>query len=135
MAIYGVSATFDEVDVSQYFIDNNAAGGIGWPIKYSPDLHQFIQSLKVGDIIYIKSFAKKTQMITIKAVGIVIDNEIVKNFPIVDSKIRIGRNVKWIDKKAITIENPNSKNNVVNNSFYEEFNPEIQKIIIDKFKV
>ncbi|MEI0566843.1 hypothetical protein [Brachyspira pulli] len=98
-------------------------------------MHQFIQSLKVGDIIYIKSFAKKTQMITIKAVGIVIDNEIVKNFPIGDSKIRIGRNVKWIDKESITIENPNGKNNVVNNSFYEEFNPEIQKIIIDKFKV
>ena len=58
MAIYGVGATFDEVDVSQYFIDNNVAG-IGWPIKYAPDLHQFIQSLKVGDIIYIKSFAKK----------------------------------------------------------------------------
>ena len=74
-------------------------------------------------------------MITIKAVGIVIDNEIVKNFPIGDSKIRIGRNVKWIDKESITIENPNGKNNVVNNSFYEEFNPEIQKIIIDKFKV
>lgn len=29
MAIYGVGAAVDWVDVSQYFIDNNAAGGIG----------------------------------------------------------------------------------------------------------
>ncbi|MEI0488130.1 hypothetical protein [Brachyspira pulli] len=74
-------------------------------------------------------------MITIKAVGIVIDNEIVTDVFIGNHKISIGRNIKWVSKENIAIKKPIGKNNVVNNSFYEEFNPEIQKIIIDKFKV
>ncbi|MEI0580040.1 hypothetical protein [Brachyspira pilosicoli] len=132
MAIFGVGATFNNTeDVSKEFINNNVAG-IGWGEKDAPDLHQFIQSLKVGDIIYIKSFAPKTQMITVKAIGIIIDDKIVKKFSIGNHKIGIGRNMKWINKKSFTIENPKGKHNVVNNSFYEEFNPEIQKAIIDR---
>lgn len=132
MGIFGVGATFNNTeDVSKDFIDNNIAG-IGWGEKYAPDLYQFIQSLKVGDIIYIKSFAPKSQMITIKAIGIIIDDKIVKKFSIGEHKIGIGINIKWLNKKTFTIKNPQGKHNVVNNSFYEEFNPEIQKAIIDR---
>ena len=132
MGIFGVGATFNNTeDVSKDFIDNNIAG-IGWGEKYAPDLYQFIQSLKVGDIIYIKSFAPTSQTTTIKAIGIIIDDKIVKKFSIGEHKIGIGRNIKWLNKKTFTIKNPQGKHNVVNNSFYEEFNPEIQKAIIDR---
>lgn len=58
MAIYGIGSFMGNKNLSAYFIENNIVG-VGWDIKAAPDLHQFIQSLKVGDIIYIKSFAKK----------------------------------------------------------------------------
>ena len=75
MAIYGIGANFNKTDVSQYFINNNVAG-IGWGIKDAPDLHQFIKSLKVGDIIYIKSYSPSAGLI-IKAIGIVKDDDII----------------------------------------------------------
>ena len=56
MAIYAVGAYYDG-DVSDDFIANNIAGP-GWSINDAPELHQFVRSLKVGDIIYIKSFFK-----------------------------------------------------------------------------
>lgn len=55
MAIFGIGANFNNQDVSDIFISGSFIG-IGWNVKDAPDLHEFIKSLKVGDIIYIKSF-------------------------------------------------------------------------------
>lgn len=51
MAIFAVGAYYNE-DVSNDFIENNIAGP-GWTEDVAPELHQFISSMKVGDIIYL----------------------------------------------------------------------------------
>ena len=49
MAIFGVGAYYEE-DVSQAFIQANLVG-VGWDATDAPELHQFMRSLKVGDIV------------------------------------------------------------------------------------
>jgi hypothetical protein len=72
MAIYAVGAYYDG-DVSDDFIANNIAGP-GWNITDAPELHQFVRSLKVGDIIYIKSLSPTSPDIIVKAIGGVTTN-------------------------------------------------------------
>ena len=52
-------ASYDETDVSGDFIKNNIAGPL-WDNLVAPELHQFVNSLKVGDIVYIKSYSPKS---------------------------------------------------------------------------
>ena len=128
MAIFGIGATHDYKDVSQDFIASNVIG-VGWNKEEAPELHEYIKSLKVGDIVYIKStFAGND--ITVKAIGIIKDNKIIDDNPLV----AIGRNVDWLFDGNFTISRPIEKNNVRSNTIYEEFHPDIQKEIIDKIK-
>ena len=46
--------------------------------------------------------------------------------------VSVGRNVKWLVTENFEIAKPKEKNNVRLNTMYEEFHPEVQKIIIDK---
>lgn len=126
MAIYAFGAYYD-TDVSQNFIDNNVVG-TGWDEKDAPELFQYIKSLKVGDIVYIKSFSPASPDIFIKAIGIISDSEFVQN----EKGVKCGRNVVWKYKKTIRIAKPVEKNNVRANTMYEEFHPEIQSLILSK---
>ena len=128
MAIFGIGANFDNQDVSDVFISCSFMG-IGWGIESAPDLHEFIKSLKVGDIIYIKSFSPNN--FKIKGIGLIANSEIL-NEETSDGNLTIGRNVLWCCKKEFELQKPNGKNNVRNNSIYEEFNPEVQAIILEK---
>ena len=67
MAIYAIGPNYDGDDVSDDFIANNIAGP-RWSISDAPELHQFVRSLKVGDIVYIKSFSPNSLDIIVKAV-------------------------------------------------------------------
>jgi hypothetical protein len=126
VAIFAVGAYYDE-DVSDDFIKNNIAGP-GWSKSDAPELHQYINSLKVGDIIYIKSASPASKDIIVKAIGVVADNVLVTNSPVVSA----GRNIKWLVTKDFRIPKPKEKNNVRLNTMYEEFHPEVQKAILDK---
>ena len=130
MAIFAVGAYYNE-DVSNDFIENNIAGP-GWTEDVAPELHQFISSMKVGDIIYIKSAPPSSENITIKAIGVIIDNVLLKDIADTKDIVSIGRNVKWVVTEKFSIVKPQEKNNVRLNTMYEEFHPEVQKIIIDK---
>jgi hypothetical protein len=123
MSIYGIGA-FYENDVSKEFIKHNVIG-CGWSISDAPEIHQFVASLKVGDIVYIKSFSPNSVDLFVKAIGIIIDDEIINT-----DLVSCGRNVKWFMKKEIRIPKPDEKNNMRMNTIYEEFNPRIQKVII-----
>lgn len=127
MAIYGIGAYFDQ-DISQKFIDNNIIG-CGWNIKVAPELHQYIGSLKVGDIVYIKSASASSKFIFVKAIGIIIDGTTLKN-----DIVQCGRNVLWLNKDKHKILKPKEKNNVRSNTLYEEFHPEVQRQIIELLK-
>jgi hypothetical protein len=72
MAIYGIGAYYDH-DVSPDFIANNLAG-VGHSDTEAPELHRFIASLKVGDIIYIKAASPSSPDIIVRGVGFIKDN-------------------------------------------------------------
>lgn len=126
MAIFGIGAYYDH-DVSGDFVKNNVAGP-GWDITDAPELHQFVRSLKVGDIVYIKSFSPTSPDILVKGIGVVTDEELVKNSAVVAA----GRNVKWLVTDHFRIPKPDEKNNVRLNTMYEEFHPAVQSAILGK---
>ena len=132
MAIYGIGAHYDkQYDVSQDFIDSNFVG-IGWASDKAPELHQFLQSLKVGDIIYIKSFSPRSTNINIMAIGIIVTSVIRKDEDDTNEIFSIGREVQWLNTEKFSIPKPKEKNNVRNNSLYEEFNPSVQREILNR---
>lgn len=127
MAIFGVGAYYDD-DVSQRFIQLNLVG-VGWDANDAPELHQFMQALKVGDIVYIKSFPPGSPDIIVKAIGIITDNDI-RTSQNTQKLVSCGRNVRWVHKQDFRIPKPKEKNNVRSNTMYEEFHPEVQMAIL-----
>lgn len=125
MAIYGVGAYYDK-DVSSDFISQNLVG-VGWDTQDAPELQEYFQSLKTGDIVYIKA-AFGGNDITVKAIGIIRNNLIIRNNGLVST----GRNVKWIFTQKFVIPRPQEKNNVRSNTVYEEFHPAVLDEIISR---
>ncbi len=136
MAIYAVGAFYDgTTDVSPKFIQGNIVG-IGWPTSSAPELHQFIRSLKVGDVVYIKACAFGAENITVKAVGLVRDDVVLDSHS-TGGLVEIGRNVIWRSTNSVNIPNPSharsghsEKLNHRSNTIYEEFHPFIQTQIL-----
>ncbi|HZR62777.1 MAG TPA: hypothetical protein VFA80_17675 [Xanthobacteraceae bacterium] len=126
MAIYGVGAFYED-DVSSSFIANNLVG-VGWSYNRAADLHQFMRSLKVGDIVYIKA-ARPGQNITVKAIGLIIDDQI-RDDANSGGLVHCGRNVRWASTTTFTLPPRSGKNNVQNNTLYEEFDPQAQTEIM-----
>ncbi|MBO0611332.1 hypothetical protein J1836_00060 (plasmid) [Thiothrix fructosivorans] len=128
MAIYGVGAYYDR-DVSNKFITENIIG-VGWDSNSAPELQEYFKSLKVGDIIYIKSaFGRRD--ITVKGIGIIKDT-IIRTSLDTNSLVSTGRNVVWLSKRKFVIQRPQEKNNVRSNTVYEEFHPLVQRAIISE---
>lgn len=130
MAIYGIGAFYyGNTDVSGDFVSNNIIG-TGWSISDAPELHTYFRTLKVGDIIYIKAAWGGSKSITIKAIGIIRDDEILNTTH--NHLTEIGRNVKWVSTSTFSVPKPNEKNNVRSNTVYEEFHPILQREIISR---
>ncbi len=127
MAIYGIGAFYDE-DVSQEFIRNGLVG-VGWDATDAPELHQFMRTLKVGDVVYIKAFPPGSPDIIVKGVGIIID-AFERTHANSNGLVSCGRNVRWLNRQEFRIPKPAEKNNVRANTMYEEFHPNIQHIIL-----
>ncbi|OUJ18881.1 hypothetical protein AMET1_0532 [Methanonatronarchaeum thermophilum] len=124
MAIYGIGAYWDE-DKSEEFINNNIAS-IGYKEKHAPYMYELAREIESGDIIFIKSFTPK-QGLTIKAVGIILDNQI--NDTIIGKK---GWNVKWLWTGKEKIGKPKDKINVRMMTLFKEKNPQVKNTIINK---
>jgi len=127
MAIYGIGAFYEE-DVSESFIRANVIGA-GWPLGDAPELHQFVRSLKVGDIVYIKAFPPGSRQIIVKAIGVIVDDVIVDDSTSNDL-VSCGRNVRWVSTEQFALPQPTEKNNVRANTLYEEFHPVVQREIL-----
>jgi hypothetical protein len=132
MAIYGVGAFFDG-DVSDDFITNSLVG-VGWDENDAPELQEYFKSLKVGDIVYIKSKPIGRADITVKGIGIIRDNAIL-TIKDKNGLINTGRNVEWLTTDHFVIPRPTEKNHVRENTIYEEFHPEVQKEIFKRIKM
>lgn len=131
MAIFGIGAHYGKTDdKSGEFIKKKLAG-IGWSSDDSPEHHQFIANLKVGDIIYIKSYSPTSKYIFVLAVGFVRD-EIILDSKSSHGLIQAGRNVVWKITERFSIPKPKEKNNVRLNTLYQEFHPKVQAEIIKR---
>jgi len=124
MAIFGLGAFYDE-DVTNKFLLNDVAC-IGWSHKDAPSLHKLMVHIKVGDIIYIKSYPL-VQGLEIKAVGIVLDDNVFSVKGVGEACLK----VKWIWEGSEIIDNIENIYNVRRNTIYEEFNADVQKKVID----
>mgnify|MGYP001076144261 CR=1 FL=1 len=129
MAVYGIGAMYGRnIDKKSEFLANHCAC-IGWKEEEAPALHKMLRKIKVGDFIYIKSFAVMKKELRVKAVGIVINDEREKD------NLGKGVTVKWLwdcgdTPEVINITDEVYKNNVFNNTLYEEFNFNIQEKIL-----
>jgi hypothetical protein len=119
MAIFGIGAFFDE-DVSQDFIGRGVAC-VGWTRTEAPSLHKLLRHIKIGDLIYIKSYTPRGGL-TIKAIGVVIDDEI-------QNDNELGVRWVWIGQDRIGLIN--DKMTMRSNTLYEEYCPDIQARIIE----
>lgn len=123
MSIYGFGAHYDE-DKSQEFISNGVVC-VGYNIGDAPAFHQILRYLKPGDIVYLKSFPPGKGL-TIKATGIVTDEE-VSDY----GNLGMGRRVLYTWTGEVSLSNIPDKYNVRRITAYEEFNHEVQILVID----
>ena len=133
MAVWGFGAYYNGSKVKnkeQDFVSKGYAF-VGWDEKDAPALYRMLDSIKAGDIVYIKAFVPKSKKLTIKAVGIVTDTH-----KKIDKDLGTGIKVKWKKEgfepftKDITDEM--YRNNVFNNTLYEEYNEKIINTLIDR---
>lgn len=125
MAIYGIGAFYDGItDVSKEFIEKGIVC-IGWSEDDAPTLHEILRSLKIGDIVYIKSTPIGRGLI-VKGVGIIIDD-----IRIEDQTLGNGLSVKWLWQGNKNLGHFNDKYNVRNNTIYEEHNKNIKLHVIN----
>ena len=126
MRFWGIGASGSDGDFSQKFIDENCAY-INWSVKEAPTLYKMFKQISFGDIVYIKSFTVKGNVINIKGIGIVTD-VITKNSND-NYNVKPLLKIKWFSKKSHKISVSGEKNNVYSNTLYEEFNCEIIEYI------
>jgi len=132
MAIFGIGSHFGGIgNVADKFIADGVAGS-NWEDWEAPDIHQIIGSLKVGDIIFIKSCSASSKSIYVGAIGFIKDTEILTAKQI--SYFEIGRNILWkyTGKEFPIPKPPHGKNNVRSNTIYQEFHPDVQAVILSK---
>lgn len=134
MAVFGIGAYFEE-DVSNDFIQRKCAC-IGYGKSEASSLYEMLRRIKKGDIIYIKSYQINGSIVNVKAIGYVIGRNIEEfNFPNSKNSMGFGRKILWKkvfetnqDWIKIPLSDEDKKNNVYNNTLYEEYSD----IIINK---
>lgn len=115
MRFWGIGASGTDGNFEENFINRKSAY-INWSEETAPTLYQMLRKIAYGDIVYIKSYTIRGNVITVKAIGIVI-GECGEDC----SSIK----VKWFDTTRHKISVAGEKNNVYSNTLYEEFNNEI----------
>ena len=123
MAIYGIGASYSNVDVSPKFIKKGLAC-VGWSEKEAQPLHAILRHFKIGDIISIKAHPAQVGLI-VKAVGIVSSDELRS-----DKELGIGMPVKWVWTGEKRLGQLNDKYPVRNITLYEEFSRPVQTKVI-----
>lgn len=139
MAIYGVGSKWNDQELKRQFFDEHKFI-LGWNENSAKDLYSFVASLKVGDILYIKSNAPGSRKIKVKGIGIITKNFIgcVNSGEFTESVSdwqTLFIRVSWVMQDEFEIEiaeNEGKLTNVRAATMYEEFLPEVQEILINK---
>lgn len=146
MAVFGAGAYYyydgSGIDVTKDFLEGECFC-IGYEKKDASALYEMLRRVKIGDIVYLKSFnmgKKKGESgkLFIKAIGFVVGQNI-KSLTFCDgSDMGYGRKVKWIkdfsDREEwveIKLNVEERVNNVYANTLYEEYSARIIKMVID----
>lgn len=123
MAVYGIGTYYNK-SISSDFIQQNLVG-LGWDYQNEKELHEHFQSLKIGDIVYIKS-DQSGSFVTVSAIGIIRDDRIIcKN-----GLIATGRNVRWISTDEFIIHEEPKINNKDLETIHEELHYAVLNEII-----
>lgn len=133
MSIFGMGSMYGSTEEKLPEFISKGHAFIGYTPEEAPALHQILKSIKISDIVFIKSF-NGAHGLFIKAVGIVTGNEVLKD-PY--SGLGYGVPVKWIwvcsendpQKKLGKLED--KMDNMRGGTLYEEFGPEVQKVVLD----
>lgn len=123
MAIYGIDACHDGHDSTGKFLERNIAC-IGWSEEEAPALHDILRGVKVGDILYIKSFDPASGL-KIKGVGLVVDDT-PQDF---GGELGSGIRVKWICSPDHELGKVRDKYSPYGNAIYEEMNPRVRRLV------
>lgn len=140
MAVFGAGAYYD-VDVTKDFLEEECFC-IGYEKEDASALYEMLRRVKIGDVVYLKSFnmGKKGESgkIFIKAIGFVVGQGI-KSFTFSNGNdMGYGRKVKWIkdfsnreDWFELELNSEERINNVYANTLYEEYSARIIKNLIN----
>lgn len=140
MAIFGAGSMWDGTDEQkqEFFESNNYV--IGWDYAEARDVYFALSSLKVGDIIYLKSNQPGSRTIRVKGIGLVTKPLIDKLFNSMYGKDNITDidpviEVKWVNKEEFHITIPETEGRLTNiraATFFEEYLPYVQDEILNK---
>lgn len=130
MSIIGIGAMYGGThDKSAEFIDRGVAG-LGFEPEEAPYTHAQMSTLKVGDIVFIKSYPPHMGLF-IKAVGLVTDATLL---PI--EALGYGVSVRWVWhdlNNPVFLGKLNDRgDHVRRGTFYEEVGPQVQTVVIDR---
>lgn len=130
MAVWGIGAYYKNANPSDKTAEfvNDGRAYIGWDETEASALYRMFDSIKAGDLIYIKSFVPRTKQLHIKAIGIVTSTEKEKS-----RSLGTGISVRWKEgfvPNIISVTPEIFRNNVFNNTLYEEFNEKIVQRLV-----
>ncbi|MFC1235976.1 hypothetical protein [Vibrio sp. F74] len=141
MAIFGAGSNWGGTEVKKDFFEN-CKFVLGWNEDNSKDLYEAVSQLKVGDIIYLKSVSPRyIRNIEVKGIGIVTKSFIqcLQSGEYGDVDISdwnaLFIKVNWIKQTSFIIEVPDNEGKLTNvrpATFYEEYLPYIQEIIVNE---
>ncbi len=132
MAVWGIGAKFNnsDTDLMPDFLNREIAY-VGYNRETASDIFRVLDSIKKGDLIYIKSTYK--DILYIKAIGIV-KNDNIEAFSAFENPNDnvYGMKVKWLIELSKCEKFPFCKDyhyNVFKNTVYEELNDDVLDFI------
>lgn len=138
MAIFGAGSKWNGKEIkNKLFANDNYL--IGWDIIQAEDLYTLISTIKVGDIIYLKSNRPGSLNLRIKGLGIVTQSLIQtlfhKEINLANNRGNFELQVKWFFHEEFKISIPSDTGKLTNvraATLYEEYLPFVQSKILEK---
>jgi hypothetical protein len=140
LAIFGFGSNWGGEEVKETFFAEEEII-IGWNDETAVDVYSLVSSLKIGDIIYLKSNQPGSRTVKVKGIGIITRNfiECIKNNDYSSTDFTDWNSffikVKWIIKEEFIINIPENVGRLTNiraATVYEEYLPFVQNKIVEK---
>ena len=131
MSVYGMGSLFSATEEQLGNFVSEGFACIGWKKKEKPELYEILNSIKIGDIIYIKALPFNSKSMKIKAFGIVTAEPKNTNTHHGYEECENEIGVKWLNSdinKLIDVDDGNL--NARKGSVFVETNSEYIKKII-----